>query len=257
MNVELWAHRLGSGDPLLILHGLFGSGDNWRTLAKRFARSFDTHVLDLRNHGRSPHTGEMSYRSMAEDVLSYMDGLRLDRASIIGHSMGGKTAMTCAFMFPEAVRRLVVADIAPKAYPAEHADILAALEAFEPSEIKSREEAATILARYIPQRRVREFLLKNLHRLRTGGFEWKMNVPVIAKSYDELRSWPSFGSATFPEPTLLVWGTQSSYVTDEDRDAFLEHFPLAHFKSVDAGHWLHAEQPKAFFQIVDEFLTTT
>lgn len=257
MAVELYTQKRGKGEPLLILHGLFGSGDNWRTLSKRFGHSFEVHVLDLRNHGRSPHLPEMSYRAMSEDVMEYMDVHRLDRANILGHSMGGKVAMTCAFMYPDALRRLVVADIAPRSYQAEHTDILAALKVVSPAEIESREEAAEILAEYIPTRRVRQFLLKNLHRLPSDGFEWRMNVPVIEKAYDDLRSWPSFGSATFPEPALLIWGTKSSYVTDEDRDAFLVPFPLARFESIDAGHWLHAEAPEEFFQLVNRFLTSS
>jgi len=255
MAVKLHAHKRGKGKPLLILHGLFGSGDNWRTLSKQFARSFDVHVLDLRNHGRSPHVPEMSYRDMSEDVMAYMDAQRLGQADIIGHSMGGKVAMTCVFMYPEAFRRLVVADIAPRSYRAEHTDILAALKVLQPADLKSRDEAASVLAEYISSSRVRQFLLKNLHRRKDGGFEWRMNVRAIQRAYDELRSWPSFGSATFPEPTLLIWGTRSDYVTDEDRDAFIESFPLARFASIDAGHWLHADEPDEFFQIVDSFLT--
>lgn len=257
MAVELWSHRRGRGEPLIILHGLFGSGDNWRSLSKRFAKEFEVHVPDLRNHGRSPHVPEMSYRSMAEDVLEYLDSRRLDRSNIIGHSMGGKVAMTCAFMYPEAFSRLVVADIAPRAYPPHHDDIFAALDALDPSTLESREDAEAVLKHHLPAPRVRQFLLKNLHRLKGGGYEWKMNLPVIRKSYGELRKWPSFGSNTFPEPTLLIWGTESPYVTDEDRDAFMESFPLARFGSIDAGHWLHADDPTEFFRIVHEFLTGT
>jgi esterase len=227
MAIELWAHRRGAGEPLIILHGLFGSGDNWRSLSKRFARQFEVHVLDLRNHGRSPHDPEMSYRAMTEDVLEYLDRHRLDRSHMIGHSMGGKVAMACALMYPEAVRKLVVADIAPRDYPPAHDDIFAALDALDPSK---------------------------LHRLENGRFEWMMNLPVIRKSYGELRTWPSFGAGTFPEPTLLVWGTESPYVTDEDRDAFIEVFPLARFAGLEGGHWVHADNPSEFFRLVREFL---
>jgi esterase len=255
MPVELWAHRSGSGEPLIILHGLFGSGDNWRSLARKFARSFEVHVLDLRNHGRSPHSDEMSYRVMADDVMAYMDRHRLDVSNIVGHSMGGKVAMTCAFVYPEAFRRLVVADIAPREYPALHSDIFGALKTLEPSTLNNREEADEKLEEYLPTPRVRQFLLKNLRRRRGGGFEWKMNVPALEKAYDDLRSWPSFGAGSFPEPTLLIWGTQSAYVTDEDRDSFFEIFPLARFSGIDAGHWLHADAPRAFFRAVIAFLS--
>lgn len=254
MPVELNVHKRGKGRPLLILHGLFGSGDNWRTLSKRFAEAFEVRLLDLRNHGRSPHVPEMSYRDMSEDVMGYMDAEGLGQASIIGHSMGGKVAMTCAFMYPDAFRRLVVADIAPRPYEAKHSDIFAALKAVRPSTLESRDEAARLLAEHISSRRIRRFLLKNLHRRKDGTFEWRMNVPVLEKAYDDLRSWPSFGSATFPEPTLLIWGTESDYVTDEDRDAFLESFPLARFAGIRAGHWLHADAPDEFFRVVHEFL---
>ncbi|HEX9659288.1 MAG TPA: alpha/beta fold hydrolase [Rhodothermales bacterium] len=254
MAIELWAHRRGAGKPLIILHGLFGSGDNWRSLSRRFARQFDVHILDLRNHGRSPHDPEMSYRAMAEDVLQYLDRHRLDRSHIIGHSMGGKVAMACALMYPEAVQKLVVADIAPRDYQPAHDDIFAALDALDPSTLESRDEGEAILKQYLPAPHVRQFLLKNLQRLEDGAYEWKLNLPVIRRSYGELRTWPSFGGGTFPEPTLLIWGTESPYVTDEDRDAFLETFPVARFAGMKAGHWLHADDPGEFYRIVREFL---
>ncbi len=196
----------------------------------------------------------MSYRAMAEDVLAYMDRLRLDAAHIVGHSMGGKVAMTCAFMYPDAVRSLVVADIAPRAYPAMHNDIFKALKAFDPSQVASREDAEAAVEHELPNPRVRQFLLKNLHRRREGGFEWRMNLPVLEKSYDDLRAWPSFGTGSFPEPTLLIWGTESPYVTDDDRDSFFESFPLARFAGLKAGHWLHADDPDGFFEAVSSFL---
>lgn len=254
MPVSLYAHRRGAGKPLIILHGLFGSGDNWRTLGKRFAEHFDVHALDLRNHGRSPHADEMSYAAMADDIGAYIEAHGLHKTHIVGHSLGGKVAMATAILTPSLIDRLVIVDIAPRLYPPEHEDILAGLKALQPSNLPDRDEADRRLARHIRSQGVRQFLLQNLQRLEDGGYSWKMNLEGIDRWYDELRSWPPFEGRTFDGPTLLLAGTRSEYVGPSDRDAFTQVFPNSRFEQIDSGHWIHAEAPDAFFDSVRAFL---
>ncbi len=255
--MELFSHRQGEGEPLLILHGLFGSGGNWRTHAKSFSSDFDTHVLDLRNHGRSAHDSEMSYDLMAADVGWYITSEDLAPAHVIGHSMGGKVAMWLALQHPELVEKLVVVDIAPREHPAGHRHILSALCDLNLDSISSRKEAGRLISSRIPSRRVRQFLLKNLSRTRNGGFEWKMNLPAIRTNYDEIRGWPGSRSMRSDKQALFVSGSSSDYITNEDSDAIMEIFPRARFVDIDAGHWLHAEKPEAFYKACFNFLTET
>ncbi len=253
--MELFSHRQGAGEPLIILHGLFGSGDNWRSHVASFSRHFDTHVLDLRNHGRSAHDSAMSYDLMATDVGWYIASEDLAPVHIIGHSMGGKIAMWLALQNPNLVEKLIVVDIAPREHPPSHRHILSALCDLDLVQLASRKEADAQLASRIPSRRVRQFLLKNLRRTKSGGFEWRMNLPAIRSNYDELRSWPGSRSMRSDKQALFIAGSSSDYITDEDSDAIVEVFSRARFVDVDAGHWLHVEQPKAFYEICFNFLT--
>lgn len=253
--MDLFANRVGNGDHLIILHGLFGSGDNWWTLAKRYGESFDTHVLDLRNHGRSDHDPDMSYDLMAADVGWYMSAEQIDSAHIVGHSMGGKVAMWLALQHPNLVNKLVVADIAPREHPPGHEDILTALCSLELSLLQSREQADEQISDLVPSPSVRQFLLKNLTRSRTRGFEWKMNLPAIREHYDLIRGWPGTRSQHSSAEALFLVGTRSDYITIDDSDEIAEIFPRARFVDMDAGHWLHAERPDEFFQETISFLT--
>jgi esterase len=252
--LELYAHQQGEGPALVILHGLFGSGDNWRTHAKSFAGDFNTHVLDLRNHGRSAHDPSMSYDLMAADVGWYISSEDLAPAHVIGHSMGGKVAMWLATQHPALVERLVVVDIAPREHPAGHQHILDALCDLDLSRLASRAEADEIISSAVPSRRVRQFLLKNLRRSGSKGFDWRMNLPAIRANYDELRGWPGSSSMRSDKQALFIAGSSSDYITDEDSDAIVEIFPQARFVDIDAGHWLHAEQPVEFYNACHEFL---
>ena len=241
------------GEPLLVLHGLFGSYSNWGWQCRQLASDFAVYGLDLRNHGGSPHSDEMDYPSMAGDVLEFMDDHGIARCHILGHSMGGKTAMQVALSAPERVERLVVADIAPVAYEGQHDSILAGLKAIDTAGIGSRNEADAILAEYEPDELVRQFLLTNLVKQADGAFGWRINLAVLTSHYDRLRE--GLMAGRFDGPVLFVKGALSNYITEQHREAIVQRFPQARIKVIlHTGHWLHAEKPQTFYRIVHGFL---
>ncbi|SEQ47565.1 alpha/beta fold hydrolase [Neolewinella agarilytica] len=243
------------GPPLVILHGLFGMLDNWQTLARRWAEQHTLVLADLRNHGRSPHEPDMNYDLMATDVAELLEELGHDRCYLLGHSMGGKVAMRTALKFPGLVEKLIVVDIAPRAYAPGHATIFAALEALDPSTVADRKEAAAQMANYVNDPGIQLFLLKNLARDPAGGYRWRMNLPVIAANYDELISGVAGPGERFPHPALFLRGGNSGYVKDDDLPLIKTHFPTAELVTVaDAGHWVHAERPTELMAAVDAFL---
>ena len=249
--------EVGAGVPLVILHGLFGSGDNWRSLAKDFAEQAEARVIlvDLPNHGSSPHTDDMHYPRMAEEVHKLMSHLTLDSAFILGHSMGGKVAMTYALSQPQAVRGLISADIAPKRYPPAHTEIIAAMQEVEQSKPESRKSADEVLATRIASKPVRAFLLKSLKPQSGGGYAWALNIDAIAECYPHLVSWPEV-DGRYDGPALFVAGGKSSYISADDIEGIEELFPHAVFESIDeAGHWLHVEQRETFTELVTGFLS--
>jgi len=249
-------HReMGSGPALVILHGLFGSLDNWITLGRQFAESQTVYLVDQRNHGRSPHASPMDYGTMAEDLRSFFDQHGIRQASVLGHSMGGKTAMRFALDHPELTESLVVADIAPKLYPPGHDAIFDALQQVELSSIQNRSDAEDQLERLIPEPDVRQFLLKNLSRDLQGGYRWRMNLPVIREAYPGILGFTG-ADFSYDGPTLFVRGGRSRYIEDSDWAAIVALFPQASLRTIPgAGHWLHADQPRAFFETVHAFLT--
>lgn len=245
----------GDGPPLLILHGLLGSLDNWATLAKKFGEQFKTYIIDQRNHGLSPHSDAMNFEVMADDLLELMEDEQIARAHLIGHSMGGKVAMRLAVLHPERLRKLVVVDIAPRAYPPAYDDVFRGLFAIKPESLSSREEADHVLAQHVHDLGMRQFLLKNLTRDEFGRFRWRMNLEGIYRSYDTINA-ATTPTEACPVETLFVRGSKSSYITDEDQRSILEAFPRAQFTTVEgAGHWVHAEKPDAFVELVLRFLT--
>jgi len=254
--MKLYFQEVGAGTPLLILHGLFGSGDNWMTIARRLAEEENYHIylLDLRNHGRSPHSEEWTYEAMSEDVRQFIEEHALQRPMVLGHSMGGKVSMWLACRYPDLLRALVVADIAPRAYPVHHDAIIEGLLAIPVETIKSRGEADQILSRYVPEMGVRQFLLKNLYRTEEGGYAWRMNLKVIASQLSNVvEGLPS--GCRVDLPALFIRGLKSAYVRDEDIAVIQQHFPHAQIADIaDAGHWLHAEQPELFLQHLKSFL---
>lgn len=252
-TVELNASVKGDGPPLILLHGLFGAGDTLGGVRRRLAPGQEVHCLDLRNHGDSPHTRSMSYPEMAADVLAYMDRAGLGKANLLGHSMGGKTAMELALMAPERVQRLIVADIAPVAYESHHDAIQQALETLDPASVTSRRDADGVLAEFIEEKGVRQFLLTNLVPSQ-GGFRWRMNVPGILACYEQVMAGPSI-EGVYEGPTLFIRGGDSGYIQSSHQSAVLHYFPNAGLKVIpDVGHWLHAEKPDLFGRICQRFL---
>lgn len=247
--------ELGESDkqPLVILHGLFGSLDNWITLAKYFAEHFHVYLVDQRNHGKSFHSDEFSYEHMAEDLHNFIVSHSIRNPIILGHSMGGKTAMLFATQHPEMLEKLIVVDIAPKAYPVHHHQIIEGLKALDLAKIERRSEADKLLSASIPQDDTRQFLLKNITRNETGGFKWKMNLLVIEKEIETIGYGLSEDSL-FEKETLFIRGLKSDYIQDEDIDLIQEHFPNSRLESVEnAGHWVHAQAPQQLFELVINF----
>ena len=251
--MHLAYQRFGAGPPLIILHGLLGSSDNWRTLSRTvFGAHFEVFTVDQRNHGRSPHSDVFDYRAMVEDLAVFMDTCGLAAARLLGHSMGGKTAMHFALTYPERVETLVVVDIAPKAYSPRHTALLEALRALDLA--GSRAEIDAALRPQIPSDGIRNFLLKNLQRDGQGGYGWKMNLDTIYRHYDHLNGVME-ADGTFEGPTLFVRGGVSDYVADEDTEGIVSFFPEAEIVTIDgAGHWVHAEKPQEFAEVVLAFL---
>lgn len=252
--MQLNFKRFGEGPSLIILHGLFGSLDNWQTLARKYAEDFSVYIVDQRNHGKSPHSDEMfDYNVMADDLADFMDTHRILSASFIGHSMGGKTVMQFAVERPDRVDKLVVADMSPRPNEGGHEEILETLQAFPFDRIDARKEAEEWLEPRIKEYGVRQFLLKNLDRDKEG-FRWKFNLEVIVRDYAHILAgvqspWP------VSVPALFIRGGKSDYIRNEDEVEISEMFPEAEFATIEgAGHWLHAEKPMEFLEATREFL---
>ena len=252
--MKLHSEILGSGPPLLILHGLFGSGTNWRTLAKSvFAHDFETHLIDQRNHGDSPHDDVFDYQALAQDIVEYIEYNNLIKPIALGHSMGGKALMQAAVSHPDRFQKIVVVDIAPKAYDGSLRPIISALESLDLG-VANRGELDAALAKRLPTASLRAFLLKNAKRLPEGGFDWKVNLSAISKSYENINDTLD-GDEPFNGPTLFIRGEKSDYIRDSDMELIREYFPSANLETVaGAGHWVHYEAPKPFIEKVSQFL---
>jgi len=244
----------GQGEPLVILHGLFGSGDNWKAIARALADKFQVYLVDLRNHGRSPHADEMNYPVMAEDLLQFMAQQHLPKINLLGHSMGGKAAMTFALRHPDKIDRLVIVDITPRQYSPVHQEILDGLLALDLSKFQTLSQVEAALAPVIPEVEVRRFLLKTLKRTPEGKLYWQLNLASLNNHYHQLNGALPVTNP-FQHPTLFVRGEKSPYIREEDAAAVREAFPNAEIHAVPgAGHWVHSESPEAFLRIVREFL---
>jgi len=244
--------RHGQGEPVIVLHGLFGMLDNWQSFTKALEDKFDFILVDQRNHGRSFHAPEMDYSSMAEDVVQLMDALGIEKAHVLGHSMGGKTAMQLAMEHSHRVSRLVVVDIGPQAYPAGHDKIFEALRSLPIEEVESRKEAREHLSHYISEDSIQLFLLKNLKRNSSGGYEWRMNLESIYENYESILSAIAIADPV-EVPTLFVRGSRSPYLRDRDMETLRHNFLQVQFKTLEAGHWVHAERPEDLQTVVTEF----
>lgn len=254
---SLYSNIVGSGRPLIILHGFLGMSDNWKTLGNRFAeKGFEVHLVDQRNHGRSFWSDEFNYEVLAEDIRRYLLEHEMQEADILGHSMGGKTAMQLACSYPEMVSSLIVADIAPKYYPPHHDYILKGLQALRPEDLTSRTDADKALSAHIRDWGIRQFLLKGLYWKEKEQLAFRFNLDILADRMNEIGE--SIGSTErYEGPTLFIRGSRSEYVQEQDLPQIRNHFPNAQLRTVDdAGHWLHAENPDQFMEFSLAFLNS-
>ena len=264
--MQLFFRKIGNGETaLIILHGLYGASDNWLTLGKKWSEFYTVYLLDLRNHGQSPHSNIHSYQAMQDDVLHFMNDNKIPDAIILGHSMGGKVAMHLALNSPQHVKALIVVDIAPKNYTAlnasslnQHKAIIRSMLNINLEKLRKRADINTLLASSIPEKRIRQFIMKNLKRNPDQSFSWKLNLEVLFREIGNLTQGfptPQDVEAVSSFPVLFVRGEQSNYILKSDEPTILNYFPLAKIQSIpNAGHWLHAEQTELFEKLVLAFL---
>ena len=240
----------GQGTPVIILHGLLGSLDNWQTFAKRLSSEFKVYTVDLRNHGRTVHNDVHTYQAMADDLLEFFEEHQIQKAHLIGHSMGGKAAMQFAIEHTVRVLKLIIVDISPRAYQGNHDEIFNALLELDLSHVTKRDEADFALSKRISDVAVRQFLLKNLQRNSNDGFSWKMNLKGLWDNYDNINV-PIHPVSQIEIPVIVIRGGKSGYVEDKDLDSFKEIFPQTKLITIPgAGHWVHAEAPDEFYNLV-------
>lgn len=254
MSIQLNFRKGGEGPPLVILHGIFGSGENWLTVSKQFMPHFEVFLVDQRNHGRSPHTAAFSYDILVDDLKDFAQWQGLEKFYLIGHSMGGKVAMKFAERYPEILEKLVVVDIAPRYYSPHHQQIMEGFKSVDLKRMKTRAEADEAMARIIPEWDVRQFLLKNLYRDDNGNFSWRINLPVLEKAVENIGE--AFSPLQPVEiPTLFVKGSNSRYISEKDVLDIKTLFKNSRIETIEnAGHWVQAEQPEAFTKAVLPFL---
>ena len=253
--MKLHFRTLGEGQPFVIMHGLFGTSDNWQTLGRRFSETHKVYLVDMRNHGRTDHSHEFDYQLMADDIKEFVTTENLQNPIIMGHSMGGKAAMNFALQNPDLLERLIVVDIAPKAYPVHHDQIIEGLKSVDLGNLKSRNDADEQLKPYIPEPDVRMFLMKNLYRKEDNTFAWRVNLKAVDENIEKMGAAITSGSP-FTKPTLFVRGGKSRYIKPEDEfDTICHLFPNVEIETIEeAGHWVHAEAPDRFYDIVMNFL---
>lgn len=252
--MPLFFREFGAGDPVIILHGLFGFSDNWQTIAKALAENHLVVTPDLRNHGRSPHVPTHSYPEMAEDLRVFMEEKWMFSAVLIGHSMGGKVAMQLALDHPDMVEKLVVVDMEPGLADDNHSGIFEALMGLDLDNMTDRTQIDAYLQERIPDFGTRQFLLKNITREEDGRFAWKMNLPVLWKHFPDVLA-EVRGPHPFEKPTLFVRGGNSNYIKDEDWPHTKALFPNAELVTIPgAGHWVHADKPKELLEVLKRFL---
>jgi len=246
---------IGQGKPLIILHGLFGMLDNWQSIAKSLETDFTLYLVDQRNHGKSPHSNEHSYKLMAADLKEFMMQQGISQSNIMGHSMGGKTAMQFALDDPEMVDKLIVVDMGIKRYSGGHDTIFDALQSIKPALIHSRSDAEKQLSLFIQNNSIRQFLLKNLSRSADGNYNWKFNLSALSINYENNILDGITAEIQFEGDTLFLRGSKSDYILNTDWDSIQTLFPAAKLKTVeDAGHWVHADQPEQLISYIKSFL---
>ena len=253
----LHSRIIGEGKPLLILHGYFGNGDNWKTIANKLSNTFQVHLIDQRNHGRSFHSDDFDYELMVEDLHTYIEQHQLTNINLLGHSMGGKTVMLYAVEYPEKVNKLIVADISPRMYPPHHHDILEALNSIDFSIQTSRALVDEKLSELIEEFSVRQFLMKNIYWKEKGQLDFRFNLESLTENTEEVGvALPSF--TVFDGETLFLKGENSGYISVDEEAIITAHFPNSEIITIkNAGHWLHAENPSDFIKELEGFLKYT
>jgi esterase len=245
--MELHFREMGQGQPLLILHGLFGSSDNWLTIAKQLAEDYRVFIIDQRNHGQSPHSEEWNYTVMAKDIADFCVQHQLENIYIVGHSMGGKTVMKMAELFPQTIQKMIVIDIAPRYYPVHHHQILSALKSINFEEVISRKQAEDVLQHSIDDIGTRQFLLKNIYWISDGKLAWRFNLNVISNLIEIVgEATPSDVQKVCNIETLFIKGEKSAYIKLDDELSIQQQYPNSKVITIsNAGHWVHAENPIA------------
>lgn len=263
--MKLFYRKFGHGCPLIILHGLYGASDNWVSFAKSLAAYFRVYLPDQRNHGQSPNSEQHTYTDLRNDLVEFISDHHIVKPVLIGHSMGGKTAMFFAARFPEMIRALVVIDISPRSYDEQnelssrflrHSDILRILSDLPVTEFKTRDDADKALMNSIRIERIRQFLLKNLTRDKEGHFIWKLNLEALGKNLNNIMTGLEH-EEILPHhfPVLFVKGARSDYISGSDTQLISKMFPEAQLKIIEgAGHWVHVENPDELFRIIYDFL---
>lgn len=266
--MQLFFREFGTKGPkLIIMHGLYGASDNWVSIARQLENNYHVYILDQRNHGQSPHSVDMSYELMANDLKLFFNNQNIDKAHLVGHSMGGKTAMRFALENPDLVNKLVILDIAPKSYASfsnyaqitnNHATIIGALQNIELDQVKNRKDIDLQLSKNLKDEKLRHFLLKNIERTKSGSYKWRLNLSVISQNLEILMD--GFSELSPEEykislPSIFIRGEKSGYIMDEDSLIIRKFFKDAEIISIpDAGHWLHAEQPNLLIKTLAYFL---
>ena len=248
--MNLYYECSGKGEPIMILHGLFGSGRNWSAIAKILSQEFEVFVVDLRNHGKSPHAPTMSYSDMANDVNSLITKLSIAGLTLIGHSMGGKVAMKAALSIPDLIDELIIVDIAPVVYPDCYTDILNAINNMPEEKLYSRSSADSYLASRITDKTTRQFILQNLVFVE-GKLKWRLNVAALINEMKTIVGWEPTSTSTFLKPAFFVSGEHSVRVTETNKAIIAASFPnYNHCLVTGAGHWPHTEAPKEFMRVL-------
>lgn len=243
-----------AGIPLLVFHGLFGMLDNWGSFGKEMGEFFPVHLLDLRNHGKSFHSPEMSHDDLAHDILHYMESHGLEKINLLGHSLGGKAVMQFAIKYPIKVNKLIVVDISPKAYPPHHQGILKALETVDFSTATSRQQVEEVLSQFIPEKSVILFLTKNLYWTDDKKLNWRFNLKTLSEKYEEFVS-NAIKFGVYSGETLFIAGEKSHYILPQDEFQIKQQFPNSSVVTIkNAGHWVQAENPTDFNEVVKNFL---
>ena len=243
------------GIPLLVFHGLFGMLDNWGSFGKEMGEFLPVHLIDLRNHGKSFHSPEMSHDDLAHDILHYMEFHKLNKINLLGHSLGGKAVMQFAIKYPIKVDKLIVVDISPKAYPPHHQGIIKALETIDFKKQTSRQEVEKVLHQYIPEKSVVQFLAKNLYWTDDKKLNWRFNLKTLSDKYTEFVS-NAIKYGVYSGETLFIAGEKSNYILPQDEFQIKQQFPNASVVTIkNAGHWVQAENPTDFNEVVKDFLS--